>query len=356
MSLLDSSSISQINGLDMVVEIPAHSKRRYEEDGPASGASLKRLKRVRHTLSSSTINDGHQTLLKFIEDMYDAKFGSGDVDTNLKRWVMDAQDEFLPFREYAPSESKVLEHDGPYSPDFLKTTSGLFSILIWRGIMFGCLAVLDHPTNKFWSLEEWNTFVKENSRRDPSYFCKKNIYTTPIAGRCINLAADYWVAANLEARNWTTLVNSPELSYQKLYSFFVKDKDTLPDPKLRRGGTYPYHLQNSSFPQIGRLIAHLLAADCAYALIPHPPTAHVLGAMVRTLDMGAINGMRKLSLIKSKGKTRDYSVEEIQTAFEATYEFLSANIPPDHQIVMGFNSFMVEHSMCKYSKLHKIQQ
>ena len=67
-------------------------------------------------------------------------------------------------------------------------------------------------------------------------------------------------------------------------------------------------------------------------------------SMVRTLEMGAINGMRKLSLIKSKVKTCDYSFEEIQTTFKPAYEFLSTNIPPDHQIVMGFNSFMVEHS------------
>ena len=41
MSLSHSSSIPLINRLEMVVEIPPHSKRRYEEDGPASGASLK---------------------------------------------------------------------------------------------------------------------------------------------------------------------------------------------------------------------------------------------------------------------------------------------------------------------------
>ena len=68
-----------------------------------------------HQLPASTLVI--RPLLKFIEDMYDAKFGDGDVDTNLKRRVMDAQDELLPFREYPPSRSEVLEHDGPYSPD-----------------------------------------------------------------------------------------------------------------------------------------------------------------------------------------------------------------------------------------------
>ena len=63
------------------------------------------------------------------------------------------------------------------------------------------------------SLSEWDTFVETNIDKDPTYFCKMNIFVSPIAGRTIDLAADYWEAAQLEAANWMALVDSPQLSY-----------------------------------------------------------------------------------------------------------------------------------------------
>jgi hypothetical protein len=340
----------------MTVEIPVRSKKRIAEDNESRQQPVKRSRKT--VVFAQTQQEGYDKLLEFINELYgliDPSVPPESEWTSLMRRVANSPDEYLPFREHAPSRAKVKESGGPFDPDFLRTMHGLFSILLWRGITFGCAFVIDHPTNRFTSLEEFLAVVEGNHDKDPSYFCKMNIYTTPIAGRSIELAADYWEAAQLEADNWVNLVNSANLTYTDLFKFFTKNKDSAPvvPTKYKKSRTRPYRYQSSSFPQIGSLIGHLMAADCHYSFLPDPLPASDLGDMICTLDMGALNGMRKLGLIAAGTTGNAHSRGEIREAFEGAYEFLRANLPPDCQAVMGFNSLMVEHSFCKYSKLHR---
>ena len=206
----------------------------------------------------------------------------------------------------------------------------------------GCLSVLELiRLPNFRSLEEWNTFVERKIRDETRLTSVRRTSTRLLmAGRCINLAADYWVAANLEARNWTTLVNSPELSYRCFHSFFVKDKDT-PFPILNSSDKYLLIRiicrTVRSLVLGSRLSPHLLAADCAYALISSSSNRPAsLGLWIRTLDMGA-HGMRKLSLIKSKAENPWlFSRRDPNRFWSHLQSFWAQTLPPEPPNCYGF--------------------
>jgi len=269
--------------------------------------------------------------------------------------VWSSPDAWLPFRECAPSRRRMLESDGPFIAESLCTLAGLFSILIWRGITFGCQVVLDHPT-RYENLAAWEAIALAHNN-DPSYLCNINAYTTPNNGRTPDLATDYWTAAQTVEEDWKKLVSDPDLSYTKLFNFFIQDKPVVPKPpkggwpKRAPGQLLPYACQPGLFPQIGNLTAHLLAADCHYALIGTPPPADVMGKTIYTLDMGALNGMQKLGLLQDGPRNAIPQLEVVE-AFKNLYAFLDAELSQDHKKHMGFDLIMVEHLICKYSKLH----
>jgi hypothetical protein len=300
-----------------IVEIPTRStKRKHLNESSSSQHPLKRLKpsltldtwtspspepsHYHHSTSGAQSDaPGHKQLLNLIDELYPL-LGS-ETPTNLTEKmakVKNSPDAWLPFRECAPSRRRVLEPDGPFDSTFLCTVEGLFSILIWRGITFGCRVVHDHPT-RFNNLAEWMAIANAH-KDDPTYLCCINAYTTPNNGRSAELAVDYWTAVQAVENDRKTLISDSELSYTKLFSFFVQDKKEKPKvpkggwPKRALGELLPYSCQNGLFPQIGRLTAHLLAADCHYALLGRSPSAEEMGKTIYTLDMGALNGMQKL--------------------------------------------------------------
>jgi hypothetical protein len=388
------------SGTGVIVEIPVYQSLRPLKKRLIEGASSQRSKRTKVNTgnigsapSSSVAPDvgdnpipGHRTILAFIEELLPL---IGDMDdcslddmTPMMLKVHKSRDSLLPFRELGPSRLRATKPDGPFEMKFLSTRFGLLSILIWRVITFGTRVAQDHSM-RFTSLSQWQKIV-DRYKSNPSYLCNIRVYGAPNRNRVPGLGTDFWQAIELVGNQWEEMMRR-DFTYREVFDFFMMDKKDLgkgsggqemrkgnggrvmPEesngpgigvkrrgrsekPKGTRGArtAKPYAEQSGLFPQVGRLTAHLLAADCFYARYQRSPDAEELGTTVYTLKMGALKGLKKLGLLPNTNTTE----AQTRDAFTALYNFLDSHLSSDQKARMKFDAIMVEHVICKYSKLH----
>jgi hypothetical protein len=104
------------------------------------------------------------------------------------------------------------------------------------------------------------------------------------------------------------------------------------------------------FPQFGPLISYLLTVDYAYTGLISQPSMAEMGHILKRIDAGAINGLRLLgSTSTTPGSS--FSAEHIQTLFEEFYKYLDSSLTLEEKVSMGFDVFVVEHLLCKISRL-----
>jgi hypothetical protein len=76
-----------------------------------------------------------------------------------------------------------------------------------------------------------------------------------------------------------------------------------------------------------------------------------MGKTIYTLDMGALNGMQKLGLLP-QGPHNAIPQSKVVKVFKDIYTFLDTTINEECKVHMHFDATMVEHLICKYSKLY----
>lgn len=102
------------------------------------------------------------------------------------------------------------------------------------------------------------------------------------------------------------------------------------------------------FPNIAELAALLICGDCAAAgLIPFP-ASDVMGKLIIRVKAGGLQGLKGLHLISQDKKTQSSQVIDAVTAI---HTFLNNQLTADEKSCMGYNIFMLEHSLCKFKRL-----
>lgn len=350
---------------EVMVVIPMVSRKRkaIDQSLPAQPAS-KRTRSEPNTLGAS----GQQTLLDMILDVYPTIDNPGASVLPKHTRVRTDPDAYSPFRERAPSRKAVLQPSGPFEERFIKTTDGLLSALIWRGITFGTQFVLEEDTssrfylnNLQWLRDQFNY----HRTRDPSYCCKSTAYTTPITGRSTDLLEDFVTAVSdptVQAQ-WHSLTHSSTTTYSDLFHFFTGSKpkgsalanDQIPiRPGRSKQQLPPYRETKTLFPTIGALLGHLLASDVHYALYNHSPSVEDMAVGITRLKMGAAKGMMKLGLIR-QCEVEQLTEGEVSKAFIDAYNFIDSRLTEEQKEKMGWDAGMLEHAMCKYSKMNPKQ-
>ena len=71
--------------------------------------------------------------------------------------------------------------------------------------------------------------------------------------------------------------------------------------------------------------------------------------------MGVAKGMMKLGLVW-QCEIVQLSEEEVSKAFIHTYNFIDSHLTEEQKEKMGWDAGMLEHAMCKYSKMYPKQQ
>jgi len=79
------------------------------------------------------------------------------------------------------------------------------------------------------------------------------------------------------------------------------------------------------------------------------PTKEEMGLLVACLHKGATTGLANLGLICNKSSSK----VDIQNAFIALYNYLDVELTTEEKEAIGFDVLMLEHSLCKYTRLIK---
>lgn len=277
-------------------------------------------------------------ILQFIRSLIPLVSSSSlSIQTKFQAYVQRSPDKFLPFRERAPCRVRFAGPDSPFSPNNVKTREGLFSALIMRGITYATAFSMEQKM-MFLDLNDWNstiTSIQQNNPRPASYFCNPGAYGSLNPKRTVTLAQSYWDAVGIA--EWETLLESSgKVSFMDIYKFFLKGS-----PKV--------------FQQIGDLAGYLLSADYVYAGVVEIPTIEEMGTIIRKINRGAVAGLEILGLISPRGRTtrgtyQKADEKECISGFRKLYEYLDGVLSPEEKDIVGFDTIMVEHTLCKLSR------
>ncbi|TFK60225.1 hypothetical protein BDN72DRAFT_905153 [Pluteus cervinus] len=237
--------------------------------------------------------------------------------------VQKFSDKRLPFRDLAPSRQRILSGSGPYSDDFITTTEGFFSALIYRGVTHGAQFLQEHPMI-FHTLEDWNKlYASLSGDHDDLYFCDPNAYGHNNT-RSFKHVPAYWAASQVpKLSSWLSLPSPP-----KFLDIF----------KL---------LRNAQIPSFGDLTTYLLLVDYALAGKLLPPTFAELGYIIQAIKAGGRNG---LILMGFPCRSREEAADSL--AFVA--QVVVSVIPEERRQAMDFDVFILEHALCKMSRLMSV--
>ena len=246
-------------------------------------------------------------------------------------------DKSIPFRELAPSRSRFKGPDGPFAPDVVRTTKGIFSTLVWRGITFTAPFSLDHGTVMvFDSAVHFEQVCTGKHKGKPAnFFCNTSAYGMHNPHRKVPLAHTYW--ASLKGNVWPDFVGNRVVPFKECY-FFFRNRGK-PGAK--------------AFPNIGPLTSYLLAADLVYAGVVERPSVQDVACIIREVDKGPIAALEGLGLVTRQTADSKPNLSQCQAALEYVYGVVCEVVPEEHRETLYVDYIMLEHSLCKFSRATK---
>jgi len=241
-------------------------------------------------------------------------------------------DKFLIFRELAPSRARARSSEGPFTPELIRTTIGIYSAIVWRGITFGTAFAADGPM-VFTSGHNFDAICSATGKTE-EYFCDKGAYGVPNPFRTAALGQDYW--KSLQGNIWEDFIAGRIISFIECWRFFLSGRN----PPL--------------FPQLGLLASYLLTADLYYAGVVAKPAVDDMVTIIQEMNKGAVAALERLRLIaprvQMKKSKRKVNREECRKAFEFMAEYVGNIIPQHLHDVLCVDLVMVEHTLCKFSR------
>lgn len=261
--------------------------------------------------------------------------------TNFLAEVQQDDDRLLPFRDLARSRRRVLGPGGPYGSEHLRTRKGLFSALIYRGITHNSQYLRGRaaPQILFSSLTDWNQIVSSHTIQQ---LCNKKAYgSQTIKNRVVGNAEGFWKATH----------ESESLALDRRLTSWLLDSSTKKLPfhkgflKLKEKEKKDCGMTTS----MGPLVTYLLAADYALAGVFEMPTMAEMGKVIKNIGAGGRDGLELLGFNAS-------TQEDIASSFETLDGLIRSHIPADKLKAMGYNAFVLEHILCKHTRLrvHKL--
>jgi hypothetical protein len=111
------------------------------------------------------------------------------------------------------------------------------------------------------------------------------------------------------------------------------------------------HGKNPSpnFPNIGKLAALLICGDLANTGVVEKPTVKQMARLMFDVDKGAILGLQRLGIVRSPNP----SLQEVEIGLSFLHNYLETNLTAEEQELIGYGIDMLEHGLCKYTRLVK---
>jgi hypothetical protein len=249
-------------------------------------------------------------------------------------------DTYSPFRQHGPSLANAREKI--YADiDQLASVDGVgfFNILAFRGVFFGSPFAKSKHYRWFHSLEDWEHFqdaIKNDTEvkkyKGEVYYVKKNCYGQTQIGRKLSLLSSYWD----QRLEWNNTFNKPEKPtimevFQWLVSRVIDIRTTKSSTKFRN---------------IGHLTALLICGDIVEAGVLSMPSAHEWAEVIAKVGKGGKAGMEACGLVEER-----CDLGEFCAAFVSLDQALQIELGADEKEAMGYNVIMLEHALCKISRI-----
>jgi hypothetical protein len=238
-------------------------------------------------------------------------------------------DFLLPFRQKAPTMAQALSTI--YSDHHrLLTPEGLWNILAFRGATYGSLYAKD-DLQWFDTYEDWDNYYTASTNtlngNKMQYFINVRAYGVNNRHRSISNVRIYWE----ERHRWTTFIkDKPDV--KKVYKFLTQN--------------YAGEGRKKVFPNIGPLTALLVCGDLIELKVLTMPSTRDWAELIYDVQKGATKGLQCLCLL---GET--FTKEAVVDAFSELNAFLNANLSKVEQDMMGYNLVMLEHGLCKFTRI-----
>ncbi|KZV66499.1 hypothetical protein PENSPDRAFT_688970 [Peniophora sp. CONT] len=246
-------------------------------------------------------------------------------------------DLYLSFRAFTPSYLRVMALFNERSAGQMTSTLGLRNVALSRIITFGSPFLLSGKQNFCSTLEAWFEGVEAgrnslpSGQSESSFFVYDRVYGRN-AGRTLDIAEDIWSACE-----WPEAIAASrgfKAFWQALHS-----------------GVGPSH--RFKIPQVGSLLALLIAGDYCMAGHLDEPSVEEMGYIIHKIHAGGVAGLVHLGFLSessadSRGK---YRLESVQGAFRRYYEWSTAAISLQDQARWRWNVITAENHLCKDSRL-----
>ncbi|VDB90193.1 unnamed protein product [Peniophora sp. CBMAI 1063] len=244
-------------------------------------------------------------------------------------------DLYLPFRAFGPSYLRMLALFHGHPTDVMPSTTGLRNVALTRVITFGSGFLLSGRQSLCLSLTEWLNGV-EVAKQSPqakqaSFFVCDRVYGQNF-NRSLDEAAPIWAACE-----WPE-----EIARSRHFVTFWR--------ALHHGvgKTRRYKV-----PNVGPLIALLIAGD--YYMNGHldEPSTEDMGLMIHKVNAGGVRGLAHLGFLSqdeadSRGR---YRLDLVQDAFDRYYRWSLACIPAEDRTRWRWDVITAENHLCKDSRL-----
>ncbi|KAF8229196.1 hypothetical protein L208DRAFT_1287814 [Tricholoma matsutake] len=269
--------------------------------------------------------------------------------------VANRPDHFLPFRERAPTQKRAIDmvYDG--LEDGL-TLEDFWNILCHRRTFYGSEFARTHG-GQFAILEDWISYKDgEGSTKEDKYFVISNAYGPANYHQTLELIEKYW---SLQYE-WTDFSANKFNGMMSLFCFLSSQpikpevidnfadynpKEEKKKLKQQNDGKNP----PLNFPNIGELTALLICGDLANVGVVEKPTVQQMARLMFDVDKGAILGLQRLGIVKSLNP----SVQEVEIRLSFLHNYLETNLTAEEKELIGYDIDMLEHGLCKYTRLVK---
>ncbi|KAJ7264820.1 hypothetical protein C8J57DRAFT_1230586 [Mycena rebaudengoi] len=255
----------------------------------------------------------------------------------LQSTVSADRDYLLPFREHGPSRIRSRAPGGSFDPALSATRAGLFSGLIFRGVIFATEFSRKADAQTFFSSSaEWTAECAKYPDASGEFYCNLRAYGGSKSNRGVHLVQEYWTAlATDDVPNWEKNTENKTYNFMECYKFLKHDNP-------------------NRFAEIGALIGFLLAADFAYTGIVTFPDEPTVATIMHEINAGGVKGLEIMGLINPRasgnGRKKKVPLAEVKSGFGSLYNFLDCKLSAESKRRMVFDAFMVEYSLCKSTR------
>ncbi|KAF7350556.1 hypothetical protein MSAN_01615300 [Mycena sanguinolenta] len=245
-------------------------------------------------------------------------------------------DFLLPFREHGPSRVRSRLPGNSFDPAHSRTLGGLFSGLIFRGIIFATPFSMQAHTY-FANPDAWHLEIARFPEHNRDFFCNLAAYSCAKSNRGVHLVNEYWATlTDPTCPDWVANTRDGSYDFTACYEFLK--------------ASHPVR-----FREIGSLIGFLLTADFHYAGAVKAPNVLTVATIIRDINKGGMKGLEQLELITrrpvgAKNRPRKGDVEQVRNGFHTLHRFLDTHLSVESKRRMHFDAIMVENSLCKWTR------